>query len=432
MSWLYFGREKTSLILALAAFLATVAGIVLAFASRRRQALKRSLEDMALVFWSLLIMSGLAEGVLRLRAHKDPLIRPPGEFYRLKVDLNVFPGASPFVHFTVNSLGLRGPAWPADNRAYKIVTVGGSTTENDFLDDGAEWPHLVMEEMNRAPEKRPVWVGNAGINGQTAVDHVILLRTLPLFTKVDAVLVLVGVNDLNASLAFGGGSTKKVLEENAENFRLSITGVALDVVRPFYRRLRIYQLVRSALPRLLRRSGATPNGVVVDINGQTKARAQYASLPVVALPDMDLAVAEYRSRVKALAAECHALRTRCIFLTQPSLWREDLGPAGVRLLCCSVVGHRATPSGWVTNGSQPLGRLALRDSAAAMLRYNNVLLETCAATGVECIDLAADVPRTPAMFYDDFHYTEAGARQVAGAIVKYLKSRPPFALPPGE
>jgi lysophospholipase L1-like esterase len=428
-SWLYFGRETGSLVLALAGLVGVLAGVMLAVAGKRSPALARTLRDCALLFWSVTILVGSAEVVLRLRAPREPMLRQPG-LTSLRPDLRVFPGASEVVRFTTDDVGLRGPAWPNDNQTYKIVTVGGSTTENDYMDDRVDWSRLVMDEMNQTPGKRPVWVANAGINGHTAVHHLTLLRALPLFKRIDAAIILVGVNDLNAALAYGGAPTQEALEQNAETFRQGLTGFTAEQARPLYRRSRFYQLLRSALLRIVSRAGLQRNAVFFDARNQTRARELYASLPVVPLPDLDHAILEYRSRLEALAAECRALHIRCVFLTQPSLWREDLDPADRKLLCCSLVGHQTAPLGWTPDGAaggRPRGRLALRDSAAAMLRYNTVLLETCARLGVDCLDLASVIPRNAVMFFDDFHFTEAGSRRVGHAIAGYLNSQSPFA-----
>jgi hypothetical protein len=61
-----------------------------------------------------------------------------------------------------------------------------------------------------------------------------------------------------------------------------------------------------------------------------------------------------------------------------------------------------------------------------MNAYNSTLLRTCREAELECFDLAAVIPKTNVVFYDDSHYTEAGARLVAERIAEYLLSRPPI------
>jgi lysophospholipase L1-like esterase len=431
-SWLYAGRQIGPLFLAASGLLGTLAVLVLAFAIRGRPVIINGLQTGALLFYSTIIAIAAVELGLRLQPARElPLLRTPGEAYRLAVDLHVFPGASPIARFTVNEVGLRGPAWPQDPQTYKIVTVGGSTTENAYLDDQADWSHLIMEQM---PGKRPVWISNAGVAGYTTVHHLALLQMLaPLFKKIDMVIFLIGVNDLNSSLAYGGSSTRDALEEYAEDFRLDVTGRTFEHSWPLYRRLRSYQLVRQAV----RRVGDLffPGAQAWHGEDFTAARDLYASLPVVPLPNMQLALNEYQSRVEALAAQCRVLGIRCVFMTQPSLWREDLDSEARKLLCCSYVGHRIAPSGWIRGQpAKPQGRLSLKDSASIMARYNEVLMETCSSQNLDCLDLASQIPKTAEMFFDEMHFTEVGSQRVAtviaGYLSEYLQSEPATLLGP--
>src|SRR5262249_35170361 len=104
---------------------------------------------------------------------------------------------------------------------------------------------------------------------------------------------------------------------------------------------------------------------------------------------------------------------RLVLMTQPVLWRNDLGPSEEMLLW----------NGWsdrddVYYATRALGR--------GIDLYNQELLHVCAARMIDCIDFAAKVPRTTEVFYDDAHYTEKGAELVARVITEHLARREPF------
>jgi hypothetical protein len=412
-SWWYV-RETAPVVLAVLGLLGTLAILLLAFAIRHKPPLIKNLQHGALLFYSMIVALAVFEVGLRLLSPHQPKLRNPGETIT-PFDLQVFPGASPIVRFTVNEVGFRGPAWPMnDPQIYKIVTVGGSTTENDYLDDDVDWSHQIMEQWQGNPT---LWVSNSGVAGHTAAHHLVLLRAFaPLFKKIDMAIFLIGVNDLNAALAYGGASTQDALQRVADDFRSHVTGFYDDHSWPLYRRLRSYQLIRTAMSRIAPLIGFLPNGQVWVAKTESDLRDLYASLPVVPLPDMELSLSEYRSRVEALGAECRTLGIRCMFMTQPSLWREDLDPETRRLLCCSMLGHRASPAGF-RNRAKPYGRPHLKDSASIMARYNATLMDTCSSRNLTCLD---QIPKTAEMFFDDFHFTEAGSRRVASVIVRYL------------
>jgi len=64
-----------------------------------------------------------------------------------------------------------------------------------------------------------------------------------------------------------------------------------------------------------------------------------------------------------------------------------------------------------------------RALAEGMERYNATLRGTCAELGVDCLDLAALLPRDTSVFYDDVHFNEAGARLVAEHVAAALQQQ---------
>lgn len=245
------------------------------------------------------------------------------------------PGVSPTVTFSVNALGLRGPMPPHEGRVYKIIAVGGSTTECAVLDDSQEWPQLLMEAMNRRQKTYDVWVGNAGVSGLTTVDHLFCLRRIPVLSRANMLIFLIGVNDLQAALEFGGKSTQKALEFKAKMFaEHAPSGVIL--AGGLFRRSWLFAWGRPAvltLPSILRRPRAVP--------GYSRQQERRSAGPIVPLPNLQLGLREYAQRVRRLERECRTRRLRCIFLTQPSMWRADLPPAEQRLLLVWLGGARA-------------------------------------------------------------------------------------------
>ena len=56
---------------------------------------------------------------------------------------------------------------------------------------------------------------------------------------------------------------------------------------------------------------------------------------------------------------------------------------------------------------------ALRKGLTA---YNDILLKTCDEHHLNCIDAASKIPHEAPYFYDDFHFSEFGARTLAKVI----------------
>jgi lysophospholipase L1-like esterase len=344
-------------------------------------------------------MMGYATAELIARAVTQDAF-PTGSLYppnsRLSVDTSKFemPGISGIAHTTINELGLRGPALPPGGRVYRIIAVGGSTTESAELDDGQSWPQLVMDNLNRQQHSMPVWVANAGVSGHTTVHHLEMMRQLPALRQADALVFLIGVNDLLETLQVAGAATQGRLQQGAIRFFHPL---------PYFRRSRLYSLARSALRTYAQSHYEQTPG---------KEQRQRAVAPLAAAPPLAIGLAEYRQRTRALARECAMRHQRCIFLTQPSLWRADLPPEAQQRLWFGRVEGR--------------GYLSVGDLAVAMDRYNQALLQVCASDHLECYDLASAVPKDPSVMYDDVHFSAAGAVIVARYAAMQLLDKPPF------
>lgn len=103
-------------------------------------------------------------------------------------------------------------------------------------------------------------------------------------------------------------------------------------------------------------------------------------------------------------------------MTQPAMWRADLTEPLLNLLWMGGVGDFQTGKGHEYYTPAAL--------ASALDSYNATLLEVCRQTSVECIDLAAMLPKDETTFYDDVHFNETGSRRVAQVVADYLLRQP--------
>lgn len=357
------------------------------------------------------------------RGEQKPALWPPGQEALLKPDPKQMPGVQGAAKFTGNDVGLRGPNFPTDSEsAYKIVTIGGSTTESLYLDDSEEWPHLLMERLNARRPGITTWAANGGQSGRNTTDHLELIRALPVLSQVELLIFLIGINDMNPTLSFAGRPTQETLEANSLLFRKQVVngGRRLRPPRPYFKRTELFELgKRSSAPILEKFSPSAGLGWLGVGPGSfiENKRQQRAAAATVPLPGLEIGLEEYRGRIQAIAAECRGRGLRCLFLTQPTIWREDLTPKETSLLWF----------GWVRRESQSPGYLSVADLATAMDAFNRELLSVCASDGLECFDLASRIPKDTSAFYDDAHFNESGARLVADQLAGYLSSKPPFA-----
>jgi hypothetical protein len=390
-----------------------VAAIGLLVGERNRRQLVRRTATPLLCIYTAFAGVALLEVMSRLTGHPTPVpgLRQPGIKAVTRYKASDGPGMGGVKHYTINELGLRGPMPPAHGKVYKIVAIGGSTTICSELDDSEEWPHVLMEDLNRPVTAVPAWVGNAGVSGFNSVNHIVLMQWLPGIVRFDAAVFLIGVNDFSVVLHSDGAPTETMLRAEA-GFQGDLPPGTLWRTRevyPYYRRLTLFQAFRDAESNVKARFAPTPTLPFADLEPLRKRRAES---PVIPLPDLSVGLREYRGRVETLIRQCQDLRLRCLFLTQPTMWRAGLSSSEEALLWLGYVGRWDRPKGYVS----------ARDLERGMDLYNQTLLDVCRETRAECLDLARLVPKDTTAFFDDMHYNPSGSRFVAAALANYLGS----------
>jgi lysophospholipase L1-like esterase len=395
-------------------------GLGLFFRSRDRGAFLERARTPLTAVYAIYFGIFVIEGVARLIWVTPPIPTAHEPFLKgySPMDPNLTPGVSGKKMYTTNALGLRGPMPPVGGGGYKIVMIGGSTTICTNLDDSEEWPHLVMQDMNARSKGPHVWTGNAGQAAAHTINHLVLMQWMPGVLRPDMVVFLIGVNDLGTTLASEGASTQALLEKQAgyEGDLPAGTHWRSVNVYPLYRRLRLFLVFHIASENLkLRLHPPNPLQILIPSQlGPLRHRREVGQ--VLPLPDLSVGLKEYRGRILALAARCKDLEMRCLFLTQPSMWRSNQTASEERLFWFGIIGPFDTPKGFVSSANMAL----------AMDSYNRTLLDVCQQNGLECFDIAARIPKDTSSFFDEQHFNEPGARAMAQNLTEYLLSRAPF------
>lgn len=344
---------------------------------------------------------------------------PPGLHAVFRPDPEIVPGISGESAFITNSRGIRGDEMPGED-AYAILAIGGSTTENLFLDQSEAWPYILQQRLNAAARGPRVWVGNVGKSGLTTRDHIIQLQhLLPELPRIDAIVFLVGVNDLGLKNQQESTYDPHFLSRPGAEGELlprafAVYPLGSDVL-PWHRRLAIWQLARNVKRRLLAagRDYQDQSGGVI---GRWRSERRNAIRIRETMPDLTEALGEYARNIERMIEVVREHGGRPVFLTQPTIWRPDLPPDARERLWVGKIGEGAGAHEYYS----------VEVLAAEMERYNETLQATCRERGVECFDLASLLPKDTSVFYDDDHFTEEGSRMVADHLTRYLLERPPY------
>jgi lysophospholipase L1-like esterase len=387
--------------------------------------LRRRFQQAALFVGSLAFFLAIAELALRLWLPGGYYVWPPHFRETFSLDLDVLEGASDESNLTINAQGMRGDPLPKDGR-YQLLAIGGSTTICIYLDDADAWPHLVQRRLEDEFGEGSVWVGNVGRTGHSTAHHLLQLeKLLGQYPEIDAVLMLVGINDMLSRVSLLRDPIPLPAIGSTQQLRSAFSIFpGSDADSPWYRRTRIEQLFAMRSWRLPGQRGQGPQ---VDSQGAFALRARdhrrQATEFLEELPGLPDGLAGYRRSLNDIVDAAQAAGVRLIFLTQPTLWREGLSPEEEASL-------------WL--GGPRFDRLgpgaafySVRALADGMARYNETLLGVCRERGVECIDVASQLPRDGVVFWDDAHFTVEGSRRLARLVADYLRAHPPLAGQPG-
>ncbi len=174
-----------------------------------------SIPALLLVAASLPVVFAIAELLARawIRMRGSSYVWSPRRRTLQVLDPESLPGLPELARFEVNRDGERGDEPPAEAwEAYRILVLGGSSTECRYIDQKSTWPAVVQQFLNQ-PESldllraRRAHVGNVGRSLTNCRQlKVILERVLPRYDQLDAIVLMIGASDVVQWLASGAGT----------------------------------------------------------------------------------------------------------------------------------------------------------------------------------------------------------------------------------
>jgi lysophospholipase L1-like esterase len=362
----------------------------------------------------------LCEAALQLALHsiqsKGYYFMPPNHRVVFRPRPNIMPGISGDSKFDTNSNGIRGDEFtPQDT--YRILAIGGSTTECSYLDQPETWTQLLQESLNRKTPNQKVWVGNSGLSGATTRHHLVAMQYFPFREmKIDAVILLIGINDLSVRLSHDKDYDPNFLEKpeikNELLYRTFSGTYHLYPEDSFYKRTALWQLLRHA-----KQTMSTEH--IEDEDGRIyitwRAHRRSASEIRDALPDLSSAIEEYSRNINMVIDLAQKNSVRLILMTQPTMWKAGLPQDLDALLWLGGIGDFQKETG------KPYYSVTALEKA--IKAYNDTLLRICRERSLECLDLASLLEKDTTVLYDDVHFNESGARKVAEILSRFISIR---------
>ena len=319
----------------------------------------------------------LAEATLRWSAPDGYFVWPPRYSATFAPTM---PGLTGESRFVINDDEVRGRPFSDDDR-YRVLAVGGSTTECLYLDEAEAWPHLLEETLTAESQWSPVWVGNVGKSGHNSEHHVLQVeKLLDQYPRIDLVVVLVGTNDMTK---VGQNGRYIPINDIERQLAFAVHPGGWNVAEtdlPFYKRTEIWRTLRKVRDNL---AASAEGKLVQDTLGSVYVKMRENRRNAVRylddFPDLGEALSVYKANLNQIVDTAEKHRTRVIFATQPSLWTDSMTTEAEDLLWMGRVGQYGE--------DVPAEYYTPRAMAGAMNAYNAALLEVCRERSLACIDL---------------------------------------------
>ena len=300
--------------------------------------------------------------------------------------------------FTTNNVGLRGDSLPRPKPKdeVRVFAVGGSTTEDLYLDDSQAMTRVLQDRLSSNVSGKRVKVYGAGKSGAKSYDHIEMIAHRLIHLEPDAVIVFAGINDLIAAMnrrdymmlppAFGAPDTEWTLTQLV---RFTLTEFQLG--RRFFSLLKPEDY-RAAVEQITLRSNLRRSVMMRE------------ALPVSAgAPRID--VAPYRNNLVSMVAIARLHEIDLVFMTQGTTWN-------------SRVDSEIAKWHWMSAGQDSSYRQEALDQA--MEAYNDAVRAVASEFDVPVFDLARVLPKSGEYFYDDVHFNPRGADTVGVMLASFV------------
>ncbi len=352
------------------------------------------LENLIAIAFGITLAAVLLEVFLRIynpfptRIKGDKIILPANRKYVFE-NIHVA-GLDTYIVHTKNALGFRGEENEAANfnGRTKVFVVGGSTTECLYLSDGQDWPNLAGEKIRKSIPG--LWLNNAGLDGHSTFGHTLLVQDYLLKLKPDYIVFLVGTNDVErADLdKFDSMHIRNYSKHRNWKGKLVEHSELANLVHNFYA---VYKANDKNITHFSFKLSQADTFELPASERQKALAMQQEFLP------------KYRQRIDNLIKICQQNNIKPVFVTQPYLLGFGTDAATGANLARIKIGKRDGATQW-----------------QILQLYNSVTIQACNERNIPVINLADKMPKQSVYFYDQAHFTKAGARKVAEIVAAEL------------
>jgi lysophospholipase L1-like esterase len=282
-----------------------------------------------------------------------------------------------------NGLGFRGPeiVVPKPAGTVRVAFLGASTTWcAEVSGNDATWPHVATEELRRAFPRARIDYVNGGVPGYVVESSLrnLVHRVAPL--QPDVVIIYHATNDMSAEVRELAAAKGLLREARVEPPSwLADHSLLWNLAEKNYRIWIAQRKAEANVGRLEVDAPMLGERFRRNLTGLVRAAQQRASVVAIATFSSQLRVGQDpEQQIRASASALYYMP----FMTTAGL-------------------------------------------LAGYGRYNQIIREVAAETGAVLVEGENEIPGDPLHFADTVHFTDAGARAMAGRVARALAQRTP-------
>jgi hypothetical protein len=303
---------------------------------------------------------------------------------------NLYSDSSIIIKYSRDKFGLRGRSSFNQPEKIDILTVGGSTTDQRYINDGNTWQD-VIETCYKNDGKKMI-ISNAGVDGQSTFGHIKSFQIwFPKIPKLKPryIIFYIGINDF---YRIADNSSFDILKESVYKKSIADNSILFN----FYRKMRNWRI-----------------SYVYGIGHEkiSFSKYTYTNQPMASkeLYDFyDENIIGFKNRISLLVEHSKSLGAEPIFVTQPSM-RYKLDSLGTIL----GVSDTTYVEGMPFNGV---------DYYHLLNKLNNAIYNIC-KDKYTYIDLTNAPIWEEKDFYDFYHNTPSGAKKIGSFIYEKIKTK---------
>ncbi len=328
---------------------------------------------------------------------RDPLSRIMiRRNFNVKYNLNgIYESDLDTIRYRRDSFGFRGKSVFNRPELIDVLTVGGSTTDQKYIDDERTW-QAVMERRFRA-EGRNIRIANAGVEGQSSTGHIknfhYWFNFIPRL-KPRYIIFYVGINDIYAA-------------HMDEHDKLFLSR---------WSRFKTLIWDHSALYELYRKIRGTRAAIIAQVNHTRKldsTKLKFTDSMILDPKEYELYtktfIPDFKERIARIIEYTRAMGAEPIFVTQST--------GRTKFIEGRLLG--VTETFGLSNSDYKMNGLGFYKISNL---YADAMREVCSGRYA-----VIDLTKTPMWynidFYDWHHNSEVGAEKLGNYLYQQLKDR---------